>query len=855
MNLTQVKLAKSEWDTIEVPISSSEMEISNLIKSGYSNVNIKYNGHNSLFTFLKIPVSDAMTDYLFNTYFGEKINKLNKLYSESLNIASVFKLSVKSKPQVKKADLIRIEQNDMTKLNSSVVYEYLLIDILNQLLSCKMKNNNTWQIHYFTLSKLCKNDILYLNSHINNIIHNILDIFEADIDISYFVENPYDFIEKNTLLLKYEDMKLYDHQKQLFTLVKNPNPKLILYIAPTGTGKTLSPIGISEQYKVIFVCAARHVGLALAKFAISSNKKIAFAFGCGSSGDIRLHYFAVKDFIVKRNRHGDIIYKKVDNSVGDKVEIMICDVKSYIPAMHYMLAFNDKENIITYFDEPTITMDYESHPLHETINRNWRENLIPNIILSSATLPKLHEINETLADFKCRFDGGEVFNIISNDCKKSIPILNNNGYVVLPHYLSEDYAEILRIVEHCNNNLTLLRYFDLSEVIKFIMFVENNEHIHKNAKIERHFGTLNDINMQNIKTHYLRVLGKILPDRWSIVYNELKRLQSKRLISNETVDLKGAEIPMRDRKEAVDNGSSSIYITTKDAYTLTDGPTIFLATDVEKVARFYINQADIPEHVMDYIMKKIESNNIYNKQITELEHKLEDLLESKNSKDICTDSSKEANSLLKQSSIKNKGLSDNDKDIKICKINTDLDALRVLIKPAKLNETFIPNTHLHLQKWASEVSIDTSKAFTCEISEKNIVDIMTLSDISNSWKILLLMGIGVFAQHTSIAYMEIMKSLADQQKLYLIIASSDYIYGTNYQFCHGYLSKDLVLTQEKMIQALGRIGRGNIQQNYTIRLRDNAQITKLFWEEMDKPEVKNMNILFSSQVITATVLP
>jgi hypothetical protein len=79
----------------------------------------------------------------------------------------------------------------------------------------------------------------------------------------------------------------------------------------------------------------------------------------------------------------------------------------------------------------------------------------------------------------------------------------------------------------------------------------------------------------------------------------------------------------------------------------------------------------------------------------------------------------------------------------------------------------------------------------------------------------------------------------------MIIASSDYIYGTNYQFCHGYLSKDLVLTQEKMVQALGRIGRNNIQQTYSVRLRDDEQITKLFYEERDKPEVKNMNMLFS----------
>ena len=78
-----------------------------------------------------------------------------------------------------------------------------------------------------------------------------------------------------------------------------------------------------------------------------------------------------------------------------------------------------------------------------------------------------------------------------------------------------------------------------------------------------------------------------------------------------------------------------------------------------------------------------------------------------------------------------------------------------------------------------------------------------------------------------------------------LIASSDYIYGTNYQFCHGYLSKDLEnMTQEKMIQAFGRIGRRKSQSNYTIRLRDNSLIDKLFMKEENKPEVINMNQLF-----------
>ncbi len=94
-----------------------------------------------------------------------------------------------------------------------------------------------------------------------------------------------------------------------------------------------------------------------------------------------------------------------------------------------------------------------------------------------------------------------------------------------------------------------------------------------------------------------------------------------------------------------------------------------------------------------------------------------------------------------------------------------------------------------------------------------------------------------------------MKRLADEQKLYMIIASSDYIYGTNYQFCHGFLSKDLNLTQEKLIQAMGRIGRNNIQQTYTVRFRDDEQIMKLFTSETDKPEIINMNRLFNTRKV------
>ena len=93
--------------------------------------------------------------------------------------------------------------------------------------------------------------------------------------------------------------------------------------------------------------------------------------------------------------------------------------------------------------------------------------------------------------------------------------------------------------------------------------------------------------------------------------------------------------------------------------------------------------------------------------------------------------------------------------------------------------------------------------------------------------------------------MEIMKKLAYDQHLYIILASSDYIYGTNYQFCHGYIGKDLLnMTQQKTIQALGRIGRNNMQQEYTIRFRDDRILTKLFTIPIENKEAMIMNSLF-----------
>ena len=101
------------------------------------------------------------------------------------------------------------------------------------------------------------------------------------------IKNAYEYIEKNKIIFKYKDIELYQHQKDLFTTVKRPKAKLIYYQAPTGTGKTISPVGLANGKKVIFTCAAKHIGLQLAKSCISMEIPIAIAFGCKDPSDIK----------------------------------------------------------------------------------------------------------------------------------------------------------------------------------------------------------------------------------------------------------------------------------------------------------------------------------------------------------------------------------------------------------------------------------------------------------------------------------------------------------------------------------------------------------------------------------------
>ena len=896
-DFSQTKLTKSEWESIEKPVLEEEKQILRLIKEGYNNINIKINENHSIMSFMKIEYTTEIEAYLYNKYFMKLIEPI------VLVNPVIVKPNISSKIKtLKKIDMMRINHMDsMIEQSSQYIFEFKQLEFCKIITDCihpikekksksdKKKNNEEQRTFYlYTLIQMCKSTIPHINKYIMQFVNQFIQYHIQDgTTLMESFRDSYNIIEKNPYILKFNDKILYEHQKQLFMLFKKENeeynnrPKLVLYTAPTGTGKTMSPLGLSNGYKVIYICAARHVGLALARSAISMEKRVAFAFGCETATDIRLHYYSAVEFTKHRKSGG--IYK-VDNSDGSKVEIMICDIGSYITAMHYMFAFHPESEIILYWDEPTITLDLETHPLHSTIHNIWQENRVSKIILSCATLPREDEIQEVIVDFRERFDNAEIHSISSYDCKKSISILDNTGKTVLPHLLFENYSDIHQCVVNCKSNRSILRYFDLREIVRMVDYCSSIGAIPPSYLVQNYFRNIYDLTMNNIKNYYLDVIDNIDSENYKKIHNYLTITHkpmfipnsSSHITKNKSVDtvpaptLSGEMISrthsislptspplsgeMISRTHSIslptspplsNNSCFGVLLTTSDAHTLTDGPTIFLTEDVSKIGKFYIQQTKIPNRLFDGIMDKITHNNQIQKKMDVLNNSLDDLLGKGKEKETEKGKGKE--------SEKDKRVEKDSFNPDAKRIMNSIEALRTEIKMISMEPVFIANTKQHQNVWVNNL---IENAFIPQIDEEYVKQIMVL-DVDTQMKLLLLLGIGVFdtISNTNISYMEIMKTLAYEQKLYLIIASSDYIYGTNYQLCHGFLGKDLLnMTQQKVIQAMGRIGRNNIQQEYTIRFRDNSLLRKLFLPAEYNLEAINICKLFVQDKDVSQVL-
>jgi hypothetical protein len=328
-----------------------------------------------------------------------------------------------------------------------------------------------------------------------------------------------------------------------------------------------------------------------------------------------------------------------------------------------------------------------------------------------------------------------------------------------------------------------------------------------------------------IKIHYLELLKQVDPTIWDDeMGSPYKFLNDERVARNR-------------------GGKVGANIATSDATSLTHGPTIFLSDDVRKIGKYCLQQSEIPAGVLDTLMKNIKHNNKINNKLGALENVLENMQAK-------TETKYSADGKSKSQSV------DSVKESKEMKaISKEISELEKNVKMVDIGSEYVPNRPAHIKKMHPRTDpLTFPTAFTSDISSVIVERIMLIDGVDDIWKILLLMGIGVFTNHddTNPKYIEVMKELADTQKLFVIIASSDYIYGLNYQFCHGYIGADLsAMTQQKITQGMGRIGRAACSGTYSVRFRSDDLVCRYFAKNENPVEANNMNRLFGSAVAAA----
>lgn len=775
----QSKLSKYEWESMENAVDTKELSILTLIKNGFNDINLSLQTNLTIGSILKLEHSDK--DYYIYVYLLKDIidGFVKKYKMSNINLD-------KPKKTLNKADSIRLKSNQHL-VETSV--EYTMLTFMKHFV--KNKENNMREFYFYNIEYLMS--IYTINKYILQFLNLFLDEHRPKMNVIHFIKNTYDFIENNSVY-NYNPITLYEHQKQIYNLMKTNNPKLIFYRAPTSSGKTLTPIGLSTKYKVIFICASRHIGLSLAKSAVNVGCKIGFSFGCNTPDDVRLHYSSIRTYNEIKGR------KRPVHSDGRNIEMMICDIQSFEVASLYMLSFFKQEDIVIFWDEPTITMDYENHCLHQDIQNIWSINTIPNIILSSATLPNESDLTEVIQKYKNKFSNellqANYYYIETLDETTNITLTDTNGYIVMPHNAFDNYFEILNFIK--KHGKSHMKFLSLSECSNFILNTTTIDNI------MNEFSDLKQITSQKIRLFYYKIIENFDQTKWCNFIQEYNKYERKTL-------------------------NVGIEICTNSSYTLTHGPTIYLCEDPVKWMDYYLLNCGIKNEDYKELEMKIEYNNLITEKITKLNKTLEDKTASK------VKDEENTNTKMKEK--------DEKANPEVFSLIKEISSLEKKLKIIQLKPSYIPNNREHFTKWApKELEYETSNAFSSNIDEEYVKKIMRL-DVRLSYKILLLLGIGVF-NPTANDYNDIMKELAEQKKLGIIIASSDYIYGTNYQFCHAYLSDDLLkMTQEKIIQAIGRVGRKEKNKTFTFRFRDNNLIKKLFQQD-NNIEATNMNRLF-----------
>ena len=262
--IIQSKLTRNEWESIEMPVEAEEREILEFVREGYKNDQIKRNKNQSMMERMKVEETEGMHKYLYGEYMIPRMREMmEEMRTRGIGrgvLEEYDRMNGERKVKLKKADEIRLmnKKRDVENRVDDEVMEYQMIEEMKKF----VRNEGMWPkkkeggVAYYTMIKMKESTIERMNPNVMKIMTRMVEEWKERMTRDYrsWVESAVECIEENEKLVEMKDRELYEHQRELYKRMRDGEKgkaQLIFYKAPTGTGKTMTPLGISEEYIIL----------------------------------------------------------------------------------------------------------------------------------------------------------------------------------------------------------------------------------------------------------------------------------------------------------------------------------------------------------------------------------------------------------------------------------------------------------------------------------------------------------------------------------------------------------------------------------------------------------------------------
>jgi hypothetical protein len=681
--------------------------------------------------------------------------------------------------------------------------EFRLITLMKMLNHAKKNNKNI------------KRSDLYELAYATDKIMNALDIYEDTIslrlktDLKSFVDSLKQTIDFSHRVLsecyphflhitRYDNVvstlsiKPYPSQTQLLDMLRTHPEILIIYNTFINGGKTTTSGAISEFVRCIrgtqkascgkatkqfmFICSAftvreqvgrivwnMGIGLAIATINPSTNKPI-----------ITKNY----------NCHGE----------NDNIVVILADIASSLKLLEEAKQNGENDKYIVFFDEPTIGADQPDHDITSCIPYIL-DNSQKQMILSSATMPDIALIPETIKLYKNLYPDGVCETVSSKICHIGCEIVSENDDIITPHVGCKTVAMLTKVLANIRKEQLISRLYTAPIIYK----------------MHEVFTTNGVVDLPNIDTYFQDIKNHSQEKIQEFVFSMLEcliNMNDDEIVCNTCIPFGRVHFEKENIKKKKDEDEDD------DSENDFDWNTGEEIVDEVKVDYSFNKDNLTTTHAHRYMGGCLFATN----DINELAKSMYQPIQKSNIrlKNLLSDYATQEKALaVTIKNIEKKKIERDDKDNsgfgKFDKARR-IDEITCNQQPKlKFPSHLQINTHSHIKK---NVDADTVDIDVTTIRQAfNFGDIDFDETYAPDWILLLLLsGVGVYdpdSKYLDRPFNTDILNKADNNRLAYLVAGSTVSYGTNYPLSHVIVDDELaeIHSMNSIFQLINRAGR------------------------------------------------